>query len=553
MSRPDRPNVLVLCMDQWDMHMELPEGVELPTLRRLESMGVTLDRHYCTVAICTPSRTTMWTGQHAKTLGMWDNTNFPWVQSLDPEVPTLGDMMREQGYYTAFKGKWHLSDVPPLSTEGLEPFGFSDYQLWGDMYGAPLEGETKDGTVAMETVDWLAHKAPKDQPWLMISSMVNPHDVMYLADDEEFPGAGDNALFKNALHAPQNLHMTTQWWDPELPANFEDDLSQQPYGPKAYKQFVEQHYTTVPDEDREIWKKRRNYLINCMRMVDAEFGKILAELDRQNLWENTVVIFTSDHGEMNGSHKMHQKGGIHFDEATVVNMTAVVPGGRRGVHSGAVGSHLDLTPTVLAFAGLDDQRRQQLYPALPGRDLSQVFTNPESAAAPRGSVEQPGDGALMTWDGLHQQDPDWTAAGGMKGLLNLPPEMGVRSEALLNKGRELGAPDLAKRTFFRAVVDGRYKLVRWFSPLEYGAPTSVDELYRTSDVTLHDLVEDPEEMENLGNPEHPKHDPALVERLLGKLNALIERELGEDACPMDLDMFGTRDVLYGKEDTQGGQ
>lgn len=124
----DRPNILVLCMDQWDMHMDLPDGVELPTLRRLESMGVTLDRHYCTVPICTPSRSTMWTGQHAKTLGMWDNTNFPWIQPLDPEVPTLGDMMREQGYYTAFKGKWHVSH-PERSPQALEDYGFADYQL----------------------------------------------------------------------------------------------------------------------------------------------------------------------------------------------------------------------------------------------------------------------------------------------------------------------------------------------------------------------------------------------------------------------------------------
>ena len=96
----------------------------------------------------------------------------------------------------------------------------------------------------------------------------------------------------------------------------------------------------------------------------------------------------------------------------------------------------------------------------------------------------------------------------------------------------------------RAVVDGRHKMVRWFSPLEYGAPTSVDELYETSDVSLHDLIEDPQEMENLGNPEHPRHDRELVESLLGKLNTLIERELGEDPCPFDLDMFGTRDVTY---------
>ena len=548
MTPSQRPNVLILCMDQWDMHMQLPEAVELPALRRLEQLGVTLDRHYCTVPICTPSRTTMWTGQHAKTVGMWDNTNFPWINSLAVDTPTLGTMMRNEGYYTAFKGKWHLSEVPPLTEDALDSYGFSDYQLWGDPWGGPLEGEMKDGAIALETVDWLRHRAPKDQPWLLVSSLVNPHDVMYLAEEDEFPGAGDNAVFGRQLHRSQDLGVTREWFDPALPPNFDDDLGQMPYGPRAYKQFVEQHYTTVRDEDRHAWQKRRNYLINCMRLVDQEFGKILAELDRQGLWDSTVVIFTSDHGEMNGAHRMHQKGGIHYQEATVVNMTAIVPGGEQGARSNAVGSHLDLTPTVLAFAGVTDAERAARYPQLPGRNLAEVLHTPSTATPPRGSQESPGDGALLMWDGLHQQDPDWSATGALFPILNLPEE--ERVAALRHVGARFGAPDYTKRTFYRAVVDGRYKLVRWFSPLEYGSPTSLEELTETADVVVHDLVADPHELENIGDPAHSSYDPDLVSRLLTKLNALIERELGGDDPPMDLDMFGTRDVSYPTASTQ---
>jgi arylsulfatase A-like enzyme len=63
-------------------------------------------------------------------------------------------MLRQQGYYTAFKGKWHLSEVEQ-SEDSLECYGFADYQQWGDMFGAPLQGAQLDGTVAFETVDWL--------------------------------------------------------------------------------------------------------------------------------------------------------------------------------------------------------------------------------------------------------------------------------------------------------------------------------------------------------------------------------------------------------------
>src|SRR5690606_14303594 len=122
---PEQPNILVICLDQWQTHMKLPPDLRLPSLERLQERGVTVDRQYCTVPLCTPSRATMWTGLHAKIAGLWDNTNFAWIDELSPETPTIGHMLRERGYYTAFKGKWHLSTLP--NTENaLEPFGFSD-------------------------------------------------------------------------------------------------------------------------------------------------------------------------------------------------------------------------------------------------------------------------------------------------------------------------------------------------------------------------------------------------------------------------------------------
>lgn len=173
---------------------------------------------------------------------------------------------------------------------------------------------------------------------------------------------------------------------------------------------------------------------------------------------------------------------------------------------------------------------------------------PRSEAGPRGSVAEPGDGALVSWDGLSQLDPEWNILGGMAKLV----QMGTGSPRTLDDvkrvGGEMGAPDLRKRTFFRAIVDGRYKLVRWFSPEEYGTPASVDELYATSDVALYDLAEDPGELENLANPDHPRHDRAVVAAMLDKLAALVEAEVGADDCPFDLDLFGTREVRYAPED-----
>ncbi len=548
-ARTSRPNILILCMDQWQTHMDIPAGVELPAMRRLEARGVSFDRQYCSVPLCTPSRATMWTGVHATHTGAYDNTNYAWIEGLSRQIPTIGHLLREQGYYTAFKGKWHLSWLD-YGEDALEPYGFSDYQQWGEMYGKPLEGQMLDGTVAFETVDWLETKAPSlDQPWLMVCNMVNPHDIMYyLSDPVEMPPPG-GAI--GPLKTPQQrLGWFDETWNVDLPPNLNDDLRLQPYGVHAYKESTDFNYGRVPDDRPDLWLRRRNYLINCMRLVDLQFAKVLEALNHQNLWDDTVVVFTGDHGEMNGAHRMHQKGAIHYDEAAIVNLTVCAPGGPQGQRTAAIGSHLDLAPTLLAFAGLDEDQIRQRYPHLKGRSLRGVILNPKGAG-PRGSARAPGDGALLCWDGLATLDLEWAKTGAFRGLsiMDLSPgNTFVDADRRLKEaGRQYGAPDLSKRTFFRAVVDGRHKLVRWFSPNEYGNPATLDDLYATGDVTLHDLINDPDELENLGHPEHPRYDPTLVERMLAKLHALVQREIGEDKAPFDLDMFGTREVTYRKQ------
>ena len=102
----DKPyNILFIVTDQEYAHEALPPGMSLPNRDRLKAAGVTFANHHTAHTVCTPSRSTIYTGQHPVHTGMTDNTNFAWAADMSSDIPTIGHMLREAGYYTAYKGK----------------------------------------------------------------------------------------------------------------------------------------------------------------------------------------------------------------------------------------------------------------------------------------------------------------------------------------------------------------------------------------------------------------------------------------------------------------
>jgi hypothetical protein len=204
------------------------------------------------------------------------------------------------------------------------------------------------------------------------------------------------------------------------------------------------------------------------------------------------------------------------------------PGGAR---TEAVGSHLDLVPTILAYAGLPEAELRQRYPALKGHDLSGLVENPASAG-PRGSSDEPGKGCLMTYDMIATIDAEWINRNATKVIDFAAHQAGVEFHRGLEsfKGMldEIGSPNMEKRELFRCVFDGRYKLVRYFGLGHYNLPATVEQLAAENDIALYDLLVDPEEMDNLANPSHPNYSEELLSTMNKKLNALIEAEIGED-------------------------
>jgi arylsulfatase len=536
-----KPNILIIVTDQEYAHQSLPAGVTLPNRNRLHARGVTFNNHQVTTTVCTPSRSVMWTGQHTPATRMIDNTNFAWIEDMraDPEaLPTIGHMLRDLGYYTAYKGKWHESEFPEGNTQdAMEPYGFSDFQEWGDAYGAPMDGLNKDPKTAAEAVNWLQNRAPEvaqSQPWCLAVNFINPHDIMYFdTDDEEMVQVRGMMPIFGTPNAP----LYRQQWPTILPASFFDDLADQPQAVRNYKIFCDGAFGRIPMERRDMWHNHVNYYLNCMIDVDRHIGAVLNALEESGQSENTIIMFTSDHGEMAGAHHLRQKGSVAFRETVNVPMVIVDPRQPGGVRTEAVGSHLDLVPTTLAYAGLSEAERKQRYPFLTGHDLSGVVADPGSDG-PRGSSKNPGQGALYTYDMIGTIDAQWLMSNAPMLLDTAAAEAGLEfhrgTKEFLAILDQVGTPDLEKRELFRGVFDGRYKLIRYFGLGHYHLPQSMEELLANNDVALYDMQNDPEEMNNLANRDHPDFDEELLATMNAKLNALITAEIGDDQALVDL-------------------
>ena len=138
-------NILFILTDQERFFRpgELPVDYSLPAHERLKKQGTTFVNHRINSCVCTPSRSVLYTGRHIQQTGMFDNTNFPWIKSMSPDIRTVGDLLRDAGDYTAYKGKWHLTkefetvnklaEPSRIFTQEMEAYGFSDYFGIGDI------------------------------------------------------------------------------------------------------------------------------------------------------------------------------------------------------------------------------------------------------------------------------------------------------------------------------------------------------------------------------------------------------------------------------------
>ena len=525
-------NILFILTDQERFFRpgELPAGYSLPAHERLMRQGTTFLNHRINSCVCTPSRSVLYTGQHIQHTRMFDNTNFPWISSMSTDIPTVGSRLQEAGYYTAYKGKWHLTKEfetvnklgtpTKIFTQEMKAYGFSDYFGIGDIIAHVQGGYLHDGVIAAMGGSWLRGKgrelASDRKPWFLAVNLVNPHDVMFY--DTDAPGSAVQAhrgLAEVARDPVDPLY--AKQWSFKLPQSHAQPLDA-PGRPPAHRDFLRSHDALVgpiPNEEAR-WRRRHNYYLNCLRDVDRNIAMVLTELDASGLADRTIVILTADHGDLDGAHQLHAKGAASYREQNHVPLIISHPAYSGGRKCRAVTSHLDLAPTLVRLTGIDEDQWAKVVKGLPGKDLSGLLPAPEQAhfTAIR-------DGALFNYNMFAYLDGDFL----YKAVEHI--NQGGKPADLKAAGLR---PDMKKRGAVRSVYDGRYMFARYFSPKEHNRPTSLEEITRFNDVELYDLQSDPLEMNNLATPGQ-QHDELIV-AMNAKLNRLIDTEVGEDRGQM---------------------
>ncbi|MGV9798068.1 sulfatase-like hydrolase/transferase [Mycobacterium sp. NPDC003449] len=341
-ARGGPPNILVIVVDQMRAPQWFPDAQRLaallPRLHGLEQRSVSFASHYTASNMCTPSRGVLTTGLYSHQTGCLFTGEGPTESTLAPRFPTWGTMLRDAGYRTWWWGKWHLGHDADNTPDGLDVHGFSG-GTYPSPNGAPNQGLQQDPSIVDQFDGWFDANAGAG-PWCTTVSLVNPHDICWWPKNplpEYVPHVFDAkpANFETADELRRRRK-------PQLQIDFMDFMSPFMTGP-------------MPPDEPELWARCLDMYLWLQQQVDTQIGRVLDTLaTRPDVDANTVVVFTSDHGEYAGSHGLRGKGAAIYEEGIRVPLYIRDPSGRLTPSPGGsrqqLTSSADLAPLLLTIA-----------------------------------------------------------------------------------------------------------------------------------------------------------------------------------------------------------
>ncbi len=376
-----------------------------PNIDRLAEGGIRFDNAFVTNSICKPSRAVMLTGLHSHKNGVLTN-----LENISKELETFPGLLQQAGYQTAMIGKWHLGNED-------DPQGFDYFEVLygqGPYYNPTMRTPNGDvdyhghttGIITDIALRWLRLERERDKPFMMIYNHKAPHrewlpgpaledyrdrdlpepqtlfydysgltTAAHEQDMEIGEAGGSNFMWGRDLKVP--LHPETgepnEEWQQMVNGNrlTDEQLERIEQAYDENNEYLYQNYESMSEEDRLRWRYQRyvkDYL-RVVREVDDEVGRLMAYLKRENLIDNTIIIYAGDQGFFLGENGWFDKRWI-YEESFRMPLIVHWP---EGIKPGSVNDHLvqnlDFAPTILELAGAEIPNRMQgrsLVPLLRG-------------------------------------------------------------------------------------------------------------------------------------------------------------------------------------------
>lgn len=487
-----RPNIILIITDQERYPHHWPAdwaAQNLPAHQRLMANGLSFRRFFCSASMCSPSRATLFTGVHPAQHGVtrtltYDGTESPKETSLPPTFQTMGHMLVSAGYNAVLKGKWHISknadggeptaaDVAALGFSNWEPTDVAGDQAIEKFAGGCADWDRK---IADQAVAFLATQTVETttaKPFALVVGLGNPHDV--LAYPRTWDTVDDETGCANytGFDFDQGI---------DLPSTVGEDLATKPACQADSLDLYALGIGAVPTQQQK--RDYVNFYAGLVKLVDEQVGRVLDAIPAA-LRDNTIVIYTSDHGEMGMAHGGLRQKMFNIYEETV-NIPLIIHNPKlfpEAQTTEGYGALIDLMPTIASLAAVPNRERWFFY----GQDLTPLLVEPTA------SVQSE---ILFTFDDQE--------AGQADGIPTNPQ----------------GKPMVSQPNHIRCLIakdaDGEWKYARYFDPT--GAEPEVYEMYQLRDGAGQPV--DPSELENLA---HAANAKSHLRTYLDKRTELAQR------------------------------
>lgn len=327
-----RPNVLYVFSDQhraFSLPSEPFSEVVAPTLDRFRRENISMDACISNYPLCVPHRAILMSGLYS-----WQSRVTQNEDSLEPHVPGLGTVFQQSGYHTGYVGKWHLfHGENQFVPEGRYRFGFEDWHAWANT-NKHYDGITFDPKTGERLT------MPGYQPTRMTDQAIE--------------------FIEKQKDSAKPWFLVVSWNPPHPPFN-PPPADREPYDPSSLKMRPNVRLSTAADRitnpypDLQSMEKLHEAMqgyYGGITAIDAEFDRLLKTLDQCGMTDDTIVVYTSDHGEMMGSHG-HMAKQMPHEESCKVPFFVLLPDAHKPRRvSDALFASVDIYPTLCGLAGI---------------------------------------------------------------------------------------------------------------------------------------------------------------------------------------------------------